>query len=71
MRDERNDLAQQEVSLPKLPGRGYGKREKKGPGAGKIVAAVLAAALVRLDDLLFVQAQTQIGPPVGESTLPA
>ena len=32
---------------------------------------VLAAALVRLDDLLFVQAQTQIGPPVGESTLPA
>lgn len=46
MRDERNDLAQQEMSLPKLPGRGYGKREKKGPGAGKIVAAVLAAALV-------------------------
>ena len=32
---------------------------------------VLAAALVRLDDLLFVQAQSQIGPPVGESTLPA
>lgn len=32
---------------------------------------VLAAALVRLDDLLFVQAQTQIGPPVRESTLPA
>lgn len=46
MKDERNDLAEREVFLPKQPGRGWGKKRKKGFRRGKAVAVVLAAALV-------------------------
>lgn len=46
MRDERKELAERETDLPKLPGRGRGKRGKTGSGTGKAVAVILAAALV-------------------------
>ena len=46
MRDEQKEPAQEEVFLPKLSGRKYGGWGKKGPGNRKVMAAILAAALV-------------------------
>ncbi len=46
MRDEQKEPAQEEVFLPKLPGQRYGGWGKKGPGNRKVMAAILAAALV-------------------------